>query len=34
MTLRNMYLTEPARFDDILTTLADLENRINRVGGG
>ena len=32
--MRNMYLTEPASFDDILTTLADLENRINQVGGG
>jgi hypothetical protein len=27
--MRDMYLTEPASFDDILATLADLENRIN-----
>jgi len=26
-----MYLTEPAGFEDILATLADLENRINKV---
>jgi len=32
--MRDMYLTEPASFDDILATLADLENRINRAGGG
>ena len=31
--MRDMYLTEPASFDDILATLADLENRINRAGG-
>jgi hypothetical protein len=28
--MRDMYLAEPASFDEILTTLADLENRINR----
>lgn len=28
-TMRDMYLSEPASFDDILATLADLENRIN-----
>jgi len=32
--MRDMYLSEPASFDDILATLADLENRINHVGGG
>jgi hypothetical protein len=32
--MRAMYLSEPAPFDDILATLADLENRINRVEGG
>lgn len=32
--MRDMYLTEPASFDDILATLADLENRINHSGGG
>jgi hypothetical protein len=32
--MRDMYITEPASFDDILATLADLENRINRTGGG
>ena len=30
--MRDMYLTEPASFDDILATLADLENRINHTG--
>jgi hypothetical protein len=30
--MRDMYLAEPASFDDILATLADLENRINKVG--
>lgn len=29
--MRDMYLIEPASFDDILATLADLENRINQV---
>ena len=29
-----MYLSEPAPFDDVLATLADLENRINHAGGG
>jgi len=28
--MRDMYLTEPASFDDILTTLAELERRINQ----
>jgi hypothetical protein len=32
--MRDMYLTEPASFDDILATLADLEDRINRAGEG
>jgi hypothetical protein len=32
--MRDMYLTEPASFDDILATLADLENRINQAGSG
>ena len=27
--MRDMYLTEPASFDDVLTTLAELETRIN-----
>jgi hypothetical protein len=27
--MRDMYLSEPADFDDILVTLADLEKRIN-----
>jgi hypothetical protein len=30
--MRDMYLTEPASFDDILATLADLEGRINHAG--
>lgn len=30
--MRDMYLTEPASFDDILATLEDLENRINVTG--
>ena len=30
--MRDMYLSEPASFDDILATLADLENRINHAG--
>jgi hypothetical protein len=28
--MRDMYLTEPASFDDILATLDDLERRINQ----
>jgi hypothetical protein len=28
--MRDMYLSEPASFDNILATLSDLENRINR----
>ena len=31
--MRDMYLTEPASFDEILTTLSRLENRINGSGG-
>lgn len=31
--MRDMYLAEPASFDDILGTLAELENRINESGG-
>ena len=30
--MRDMYLTEPATFDDILETLDDLENRMNHTG--
>jgi hypothetical protein len=30
--MRDMYLTEPASFDEILTTLSVLENRINGTG--
>ncbi len=30
--MRDMYLTEPAGFDEILATLTDLENRINHAG--
>lgn len=29
--MRDMYLAEPASFDEILATLAELENRINRL---
>jgi hypothetical protein len=32
--MRDMYLPEPIPFDDILATLADLENRINQTAGG
>ncbi|HET6882487.1 MAG TPA: hypothetical protein VFI31_20135 [Pirellulales bacterium] len=32
--MRDMYLTEPATFDDILMTLAELERRINQPSGG
>ena len=32
--MRDMYLTEPAHFDDVLATLADLEKRINRTDDG
>ena len=32
--MRDMYLTEPSSFDDILAILADLEARINGAGGG
>ena len=32
--MRDMYLSEPASFDDMLATLADLERRINQAGGG
>ena len=30
--MRDMYLSDPIPFDDILTTLAELENRINHAG--
>jgi hypothetical protein len=30
--MRDMYLVEPASFDGILATLAELENRINHIG--
>ena len=29
-----MYLSEPPSFEDVLATLADLERRINKAGGG
>jgi hypothetical protein len=32
--MRDMYLSDPASFDDILAILAELEDRINRAGGG
>jgi hypothetical protein len=32
--MRDMYVSEPAGFDDILTVLADLEQRINQHDGG
>jgi hypothetical protein len=32
--MRDMYLAEPASFDDILAILADLERRINNAGSG
>ncbi len=32
--MRDMYLTEPASFDEILTTLANFENRTNQAGSG
>jgi len=32
--MRDMYLTDPASFDDILTALAELERRINQAEGG
>ena len=32
--MRDMYLTEPASFDEILLILSELENRINQVGSG
>ncbi|HTU91026.1 MAG TPA: nucleotidyl transferase AbiEii/AbiGii toxin family protein [Gemmataceae bacterium] len=33
-TMREMYLTEPPSFDDVLATLADLERHINQTGSG
>jgi Nucleotidyl transferase AbiEii toxin, Type IV TA system len=33
-SMRDMYLTEPAPFNDVLAILADLERRINQAGGG
>jgi hypothetical protein len=33
-SMRDMYLTEPASFEDMLATLADLERRINQAGAG
>ena len=30
--MRDMYLSEPTPFDDVLATLAELENRINHAG--
>ena len=32
--MRDMYLTEPASFDEIIRILADLERRINALAGG
>ena len=32
--MRDMYLTDAASFDEILTALAELEGRINQVAGG
>jgi hypothetical protein len=32
--MRDMYMTEPASFDDILAALAELERRINQAGSG
>jgi hypothetical protein len=32
--MRQMYLSEPPSFDDVLATLADLEHRINGTGSG
>ena len=32
--IRDMCLSEPASFDDIVATLADLEKRINQLGDG
>jgi hypothetical protein len=31
--MRDMYLSEPPRFDEILAILAELEERINRAEG-
>ena len=31
--MRDMYLTEPASFDEIIRILADLERRINALAG-
>ena len=33
-SMRDMYLSEPAPFDDVLATLAALERRINQARGG
>ena len=32
--MRDMYLSDPVGFDDIVTALADLERRINQADGG
>ncbi len=32
--MRDMYLSEPTPFDEVLATLADLESRLNQVEGG
>jgi hypothetical protein len=32
--MRDMYLSEPPSFDEVLAVLADLERRINQAGGG
>jgi hypothetical protein len=32
--MRDMYLSEPASFDEVIATLSDLEKRINGIDGG
>ena len=34
LAMRDMYLSEPPAFDEILMTLAKLEKKINRTGNG
>lgn len=34
LAMRDMYLSEPPDFDEILMTLAELEKKINRTGNG
>ena len=33
-SMQDMYLSEPPSFDEVLATLTDLEERINRLAGG